>query len=263
MVAGVARVDDTHSDVTLAHFGGNDFTPASGITGFQISTDDFATVLAISAAARQSAAVIRLTHASTGGAAAKVRYQWGATPDISGAVNDNGAAVRPLGPMPVAIALAASIAVDSAVHGHVPTQPGLSANTPIAVNDATHGHAATSPLLMVAGVIYPEDGLHGHTASSPVIVAQSLIVVDSSVHGHVASAPMLSVGGVIQPASALHGHGATSPLLSAVSPIAVVSATHGHTATAPVVTVPGGGTNAPASRLTLPRLNRRLDLRAA
>src|SRR3546814_6220544 len=59
-VLGVARVDDTHTDVVLQPRGGDDFTPTSGITGFEISTDDFATTLALSAAARQSANSIRL-----------------------------------------------------------------------------------------------------------------------------------------------------------------------------------------------------------
>ena len=92
------RVDDTHSDVTLTHNGGTDFGPASGITGFELSTDDFASLKAVSSAVRQSARVIRLTHASTGSAAAKLRYQYGAAPNVAGAVNDNAALPLPLNP---------------------------------------------------------------------------------------------------------------------------------------------------------------------
>src|SRR3546814_4309132 len=75
--------DDSASDVTITHRGGDDLVPASGITGFQISTDDFGSLLTISSAARQAANVVRLHHAATGGAAAKVRYQYGAAPDVS------------------------------------------------------------------------------------------------------------------------------------------------------------------------------------
>src|SRR3546814_16688258 len=46
-------VDDSASDVTITHRGGDDLVPASGITGFQISTDDFGSLLTISSAARQ------------------------------------------------------------------------------------------------------------------------------------------------------------------------------------------------------------------
>src|SRR3546814_5700275 len=87
-------VDESASDVTITHRGGDDMVPASGITGFQISTDGFGSLLTISSAARQAANVVRLHHAATGGAAAKVRYQYGAAPDVSGAVNDNNALDR-------------------------------------------------------------------------------------------------------------------------------------------------------------------------
>src|SRR3546814_6478439 len=39
-VESVRWVDDSASDVTIPHRGGDDLVPASGITGFQISTDD-------------------------------------------------------------------------------------------------------------------------------------------------------------------------------------------------------------------------------
>src|SRR3546814_2478345 len=98
-VESVRWVDDSASDVTITHRGGDDLVPASGITGFQISTDDFGSLLTISSAARQAANVVRLHHAATGGAAAKVRYQYGAAPDVSGAVNDNNALPLPLAPL--------------------------------------------------------------------------------------------------------------------------------------------------------------------
>src|SRR3546814_8257796 len=95
----VRWVDVRASDFTIPHVGEDDLVPASGITGFQISTDDFGSLLTISSAARQAANVVRLHHAATGGAAAKVRYQYGAAPDVSGAVNDNNALPLPLAPM--------------------------------------------------------------------------------------------------------------------------------------------------------------------
>src|SRR3546814_5848384 len=90
-VESVPWDDDSASDVTITHRGGEDLVPASGIMGFQISTDEVGSLLTISSEARQAANVVRLHHAEPGGAAAKGRYQYGAAPVVRGEVNATNA----------------------------------------------------------------------------------------------------------------------------------------------------------------------------
>ncbi len=136
-------LDDTHSDVTIVHHAGGDFTPASGITGFQISTDDFATMLGIDAAVRQSANVIRLTHATTGGTIAKLRYQYGASPDVSGAVNDNSLSPLPLTPMRAALSIFAGayLVPGTGMHAISDSEPMLIDHVSVSLIPANADHA--------------------------------------------------------------------------------------------------------------------------
>ena len=93
-ISGVSVVDSTTLDVNIVHHGGTDFTPTTGITGFEVFDD--ATPVTISSAVRQSATSIRLGLASAITGTASVRYQYGNAPDISGDVLDNSAMVLPL-----------------------------------------------------------------------------------------------------------------------------------------------------------------------
>ena len=92
-------VDSTHIDVTITHRGGTDFTPTTAINGFEI--DDGGTIVVPSAANRQSATVIRLTHTAVG-STATLRYGYGADGGVTFAyviadtVADNSAVVFPL-----------------------------------------------------------------------------------------------------------------------------------------------------------------------
>lgn len=96
-IASIAMVDTTHTDVTLVHSLGTDFTPTSGITGFEISDDAGSNWEVPSAAVRQDATTIRLTHGVMDlGDARVLRYQYGQTPDVSGAVLDNSSLAVPL-----------------------------------------------------------------------------------------------------------------------------------------------------------------------
>lgn len=91
------RVDATHTDITTAHDMGTDFTPTSGITGFDISNDN-GTTWAAATGARQSATVIRLTHADLGTVERKIRFGYGMLPDTSGVPKDNGSLTVPIVP---------------------------------------------------------------------------------------------------------------------------------------------------------------------
>ncbi len=87
-ISAAASVDATTTKVTVAHGIGTDFTPAAGITGFQISGDNGASWMVPSAAVRADATTIILTHpplATT--PARRLRYQYGAAPDTRSAVH--------------------------------------------------------------------------------------------------------------------------------------------------------------------------------
>lgn len=96
-ITGAATVDGTHTNVTIAHsFGATDFTPTSGITGFQVSGDNGGTWIPASGA-RIDASTIQLTHSSIATDNTRaLRYQYGMLPDVSAPVKDNGANALPL-----------------------------------------------------------------------------------------------------------------------------------------------------------------------
>lgn len=104
------RVDTTHTDVVVEHVLGTDFTPTSGITGFYVSNDGGASWATSTAAVRQNATTIRLTHPDMGTVSRQVRYQSGTNPDISGAVHDNSALAVPLNFTPDPLTAAGAVA---------------------------------------------------------------------------------------------------------------------------------------------------------
>lgn len=83
-ITGLNAVDSTHTDILIQHSGGTDFTPTTGIGGFAETCGGSA--LTISAAARQTATSIRLTH----GACSNTRvatYMYGVAPLTYGTGN--------------------------------------------------------------------------------------------------------------------------------------------------------------------------------
>lgn len=80
--------------VDLMHFGGTDFTPSSGITGFAV-TDDVG-ALTITAAFRSSATQITLMLDRSVGDGVVVTYLSGASPTVTSPVLDNTTAALPL-----------------------------------------------------------------------------------------------------------------------------------------------------------------------
>jgi hypothetical protein len=83
-------------EIQIVHRGGNDITPASGITGFSLLSDGLP--VGITSAERISADRIRLTLASVipQDATAKLSYFWGSDPDTSSIVKDNSSLALPL-----------------------------------------------------------------------------------------------------------------------------------------------------------------------
>ena len=102
-ISSLAAVYDTKTDIALTHSTGSDFTPTAAITGFELSFDNFATTAAVSAAVRQSASVVRLTHLASGGLAPAVRAIYGAAPVTTSSLRDNSLLGLPLNPTSVPI----------------------------------------------------------------------------------------------------------------------------------------------------------------
>lgn len=92
------HVQEGQLDVSIEHVGGTDFGPAEGVTGFEISEDDFSTLLEIVAAKRSASDLIKINYRPVSGGLVKLRYQYGAGPDISAAIVDNSEATLPLRP---------------------------------------------------------------------------------------------------------------------------------------------------------------------
>jgi hypothetical protein len=91
---GSATITGTTVQVRLAHDGGGDFTPTSGITGFEVLDDG--TPVTISSATRQDGNTIALDLAAVPAGTVTLRYQYGEDPDISGAVKDDTVLALPL-----------------------------------------------------------------------------------------------------------------------------------------------------------------------
>lgn len=102
-IASAAITSATTTTITLTHGLGTDFTPTTGIVGFEVSNDGFSTPVTPSAAVRTNATTITLTHSDIGTGSRQVRYLSGADPAGVGAsgtpaniVIDNGALSMPL-----------------------------------------------------------------------------------------------------------------------------------------------------------------------
>jgi hypothetical protein len=95
-IASCAVVDATTTTVDVTHGLGTDFTPTSGISGFEVSGDNGANWVTATGV-RTSATRITLTHASVAtNSNRKLRYQYGLNPDVSALVLDNSTLTLPL-----------------------------------------------------------------------------------------------------------------------------------------------------------------------
>lgn len=109
-ITGFTQVDTQTIDVAIKHYGGTDFTPTTGITGFQVF--DGANAETIASAVRQDATTIRLTISGTITGTASVRYMFDNNPDniggLTNGVKDNSGLTLPLEPYNSATTLATS-----------------------------------------------------------------------------------------------------------------------------------------------------------
>jgi hypothetical protein len=97
VIASFAVVSTTQTRVNITHGQGTDFTPTTGITGFELTTSGNAYTVNITSAARETATAVLLTHDAA--AVTAGRWDYGKAPVITGVVLDNSTLNLPLVPV--------------------------------------------------------------------------------------------------------------------------------------------------------------------
>lgn len=87
LISSVVAQSTTETIVTLQHGDGADFTPTTGITGFELSTDGVSFPVVIAAAERLTANTIKLSHAVQ--TITNYRYMYGNQINVSAPIIDN------------------------------------------------------------------------------------------------------------------------------------------------------------------------------
>jgi Carbohydrate esterase, sialic acid-specific acetylesterase len=82
------RVSATETRIRIAHGMGTDYTPTSGITGFEVTNDNGATWI-VPTGAREDGDDIILTHSALGTVERKARYQYGRRANVTAPLRDN------------------------------------------------------------------------------------------------------------------------------------------------------------------------------
>lgn len=147
-ISAAAAVYNTKTRLTLTHDGASDFTPTTGLTGFEISFDDFATIATSTTAVREDGTHVLITHAASGGVAPKVRAFAGHAPNVAGVLKDNTSLALPVSPTKAPVV---------APSGTSTVDPSASDTTPDAfsftdVTGATVSTLYTSNTITVAGI---------------------------------------------------------------------------------------------------------------
>lgn len=188
---GAAAVSDTETDVELQYVAGSDFTPTSGLTGFEISLDDFATTIPVTAAVRQSATGVRITHGTTGPDAvnADVRYMATGAPDVSGTAYANTAV--PVPPDPTIFPLAFTTIPGGGGSTALNAQFTAANGTALSAYTADSGHTFTqgsgSHLLSdgaVYGATIPANALSSWIPDDAIYTVEFGVVQTSSLQGN-------------------------------------------------------------------------------
>ena len=93
-ISETERIDDRTIDIRITHRGGTDFTPAKGITGWEVIANG--APLPIAQVNRHDPQTIRITLEKPLAGNATIRYLYGAMPDAKRPVSDNSALALPL-----------------------------------------------------------------------------------------------------------------------------------------------------------------------
>lgn len=105
-IASASKLTTTTIEVVLTHRGGTDFTPTSGITGFEVLIGG--SPVTLSSVARTAANKITITTAAAMSGAASLRYQYGPTPAVTTPAFDNSTDTLPIGSEATTAALTVS-----------------------------------------------------------------------------------------------------------------------------------------------------------
>jgi hypothetical protein len=93
-VTNIRQIDDNTLEISIKHNGGNDFKPATGITGWEVVVDD--TSVPIKKVYRHDSQTIRIHLERPLDDSAQIRYLYGAMPDARNPVIDNSPLSLPL-----------------------------------------------------------------------------------------------------------------------------------------------------------------------
>jgi hypothetical protein len=93
-VTDVNQIDNQTIEIRIQHNGGSDFTPASGITGWEVITNG--TSVPITSVYRYNPQTIRIILGLPLNDNAEIRYLYGAMPDAKNPVLDNSPLSLPL-----------------------------------------------------------------------------------------------------------------------------------------------------------------------
>jgi hypothetical protein len=179
------RVTTTTTRITVTHSMGTDFTPTSGITGFEVSNDNGASWVS-STGARESATTLILTHSDLGTVERKIRYQFGKTPNVTAPVIDNGSLTAPLNftSTDLVAAGAAALPVLTFASAAQATGSTVQTRTGVTVPGGSEELLAVIGCAMAAGSTGSTYSSCSVTAQpSGTVIAATLIVKQDSVSG--------------------------------------------------------------------------------
>ena len=159
------RVSTTTTRITVVHAMGSDFTPTSGITGFELTGNNGSTWVT-GTGAREDATHILLTHSDLSTTERKVRYQHGKTPNVAAPVLDNSALAIPLNFTSLDLVAAGAAPLPSFTHA-ASVNADVSTATQAATGIAVPG--ASAALLIVIPVT---TGTVGVNFNSLTVTAQ-------------------------------------------------------------------------------------------
>lgn len=165
--ASFAGKDRSTIYVTVKHYGGDDFTPAGGITGFEVFADGDA--VGIAAARRKDRETIELTLETTAQGQVTLRYLYGCLPDVSGLVKDNSPLQLPLCPTNGVITVNAATPDPDVLYGDLTGDGRVdSVDALVALQAATGKISLTAVQAMAADV----DGQDGISAGDALLILQ-------------------------------------------------------------------------------------------
>jgi len=161
--------------VNITHSGGTDFTPTTGITGFEVFDDG--SPVTISSAVRENADTIRLTLASAITGTATARYLWGVKPTVTGAVKDNTSLLYPLqGNTSITQDDNIVLLVDECTATSAVPAPTVTTSSTLAVDPCTTTSGILDPTVIteldetvLAGVVINTSGVPAPVIKSDVI----------------------------------------------------------------------------------------------